>query len=423
MSPRLTRDIKRLIIAGVQAGDVEMLRRFVEDGIFLDRIRDYDSKSLVHIAAFECHSAVLEFLLSSSCIAQLNAPDRAGRTPLHLTAALGDEDGARILLRHGAFLDLRDEWGNTPLHLAAKHNQSEAGIVLLQAGADSKIRNNEGCLAFDICEAPSTLELFHSAKANYADRKSLTYRPTILPPPESPAFTRDVHEDKLDGIEIEDKMSYRKISAFLLAYLLELDHEEVGKRDVSDQPEADMASLSEVLPNFVDEDVTVDLSGTPESEIGVHFRWHGERYPVLVTHVDRGSVSRGFGIREGDKIWKINDSEISCSSAKQLSNLLKQRPLILGIKRPACEVELTLHRREPLGLELRWHPSDRLPVVTGMSESGEAQCAGFLAEDRLRLVDERRPDRDFASRSEFARTLQRTRPLKLKLLRWKNAAT
>ena len=226
-------------------------------------------------------------------------------------------------------------------------------------------------------------------------------------------------------MEIEETISYRKVTSFLLAYLFELDADTNMNKTlaISDQLEQDPASLSEVLPTFVDEDVTVDLSGTLESEIGVHFRWHGERYPVLVTQVDRGSIAKRFGIREGDKIWKLNDSEISCSSAKQLTQLLKQRPLILGIKRPASEVELRLHRRGPLGLELRWHPSDRLPVVTGTSDVGEAQAAGFLVEDQLRLVDERRPDKDFPSKAEFIRTLQRTRPLKIKIVRWKNPAT
>jgi ankyrin repeat protein len=416
----------------VQAGDVDMLRRFVEDGIFLDRIRDYDGKSLVHIAAFECHNVVLEFLLSTSCVAQLNAPDRAGRTPLHLAAALGDGDGARILMRNGAFLNLRDEWGNTPMHLAAKHNQTESGILLIQGGADTKIRNNDGHYAFDLCEVPATLELFHAAKANYNDRKSLLRQPSrtagnLSMMLDSPIVKfvdgTEEGEDKMEGVEIEENVSYRNITGFLLSYLFELEPEEhsTSKWNISDQPELNQATLSDVLPNFIDEDVVIDLSSSPESEIGVSFRWHGERYPVLVTHVTRGSIAKQFGIREGDKICKLNDAEIACSSAKHLIKLLKQRPLIIGIKRPASEVQITLHRRGPLGLELRWHPSDRLPVVTAVSDSGEAQAVGFLEEDQIRLVDEKRPDKDFANRTELIRTLQRTRPLKVKLVRWKNA--
>jgi hypothetical protein len=100
--------------------------------------------------------------------------------------------------------------------------------------------------------------------------------------------------------------------------------------------------------------------------------------------------------------------------------LLKQRPLMLGIKRPAEEREISLSLRGPLGLELRWLPSDKFPVVVGVSAEGEARAVGLCVEDRLRLVNERRADKDFVNKQELVRTLQRQRPLGLKVIRWTN---
>uniref|UniRef100_A0ABD2XL00 Ankyrin n=1 Tax=Trichogramma kaykai TaxID=54128 RepID=A0ABD2XL00_9HYME len=57
---------------------------------------------------------------------QLDARDRWGRTPLHLSvASLDNEEMVRLLLRHGADPTLVDEDGSTPLHVVCKRDSDD----------------------------------------------------------------------------------------------------------------------------------------------------------------------------------------------------------------------------------------------------------------------------------------------------------
>ncbi|KAL7307157.1 hypothetical protein TKK_0000881 [Trichogramma kaykai] len=111
--------------------------------------------------------------------ARLDARDDWGWTPLHWTVRFGNKDGASLLLRRGADVNLannegstplhisskgygrfdttkmllddeecevdaRDRWGNTALHLALGHSQSRAAESLLRRDADPNAANEEG---------------------------------------------------------------------------------------------------------------------------------------------------------------------------------------------------------------------------------------------------------------------------------------
>jgi hypothetical protein len=65
--------------------------------------------------------------------------------PLHLAARYGYLDVLRLLLDHGAEVDIEDFFANTPLHEALNHGQAEAAAILIAAGADvNRARNQPG---------------------------------------------------------------------------------------------------------------------------------------------------------------------------------------------------------------------------------------------------------------------------------------
>lgn len=77
---------------------------------------------------------------------ELSARQRAlYKPPLQLAARYGYEDALRLLLEHGAAVDVEDGFGDTPLHLALVCGQVETTRHLVAGGADvNRVRNQPG---------------------------------------------------------------------------------------------------------------------------------------------------------------------------------------------------------------------------------------------------------------------------------------
>ncbi len=80
--------------------------------------------------------------------------DWRGRVALHY--AIKSIEITKLLIDHGAQLNVCDQNGETPLHLAARLRQSEPAIVvarlLIDAGADFTIKNMDGQTPIALCE-------------------------------------------------------------------------------------------------------------------------------------------------------------------------------------------------------------------------------------------------------------------------------
>ena len=77
--------------------------------------------------------------------ADVNKPDRYGRTPLHFAAASNNVEALEWLLGHGAEMELKTlEECQTPLHYAARHDSIEAMKALLKKGSECflKLKSN-----------------------------------------------------------------------------------------------------------------------------------------------------------------------------------------------------------------------------------------------------------------------------------------
>ncbi|UYV74259.1 hypothetical protein LAZ67_11002694, partial [Cordylochernes scorpioides] len=69
----------------------------------------------------------------------LNTPHHLD-TPLHLATRLGKVDIVRILVKNGAYINVRNEYGHIPLHEALLKNHFEIFLDLIEAGADCDAR-------------------------------------------------------------------------------------------------------------------------------------------------------------------------------------------------------------------------------------------------------------------------------------------
>ena len=91
-----------------------------------------DGKTPLHLATMCGQEAVVKLLLGVSDI-EVNASDKCGATPLHWAAENGHVEVVRLLLGvSGIEVNASDIYGGTPLHLAAKNGQE--GVVKLLLG-------------------------------------------------------------------------------------------------------------------------------------------------------------------------------------------------------------------------------------------------------------------------------------------------
>jgi len=81
-------------------------------------------------------------------IADVNAKNKTGGTPLHEAAMQGRLDVARILLDRGAQVNAVSAY-NTPLHLAARAGHQDLVALLVARGADVQAREHRGLSPLD----------------------------------------------------------------------------------------------------------------------------------------------------------------------------------------------------------------------------------------------------------------------------------
>ncbi len=102
-----------------------------------------EGNSALHTAAMIKDPQYLRLLLQQAPPVNVRNP-ATGATPLAGAVLAGREEQMRMLLNAGADGTLSDRAGDTPLHLTAKINAPALALILLQAGADAKALNRQG---------------------------------------------------------------------------------------------------------------------------------------------------------------------------------------------------------------------------------------------------------------------------------------
>ena len=102
----------------------------------------------IHLAAVNKDPQVLRALLNNKyapCV-RVNAPNRAGQTPLHLAVRSSHNDNITTLLLHSLIdVNAKDVDGDTPCHLAAKlENLKVIKRLTSLSSYQPYVRNNRG---------------------------------------------------------------------------------------------------------------------------------------------------------------------------------------------------------------------------------------------------------------------------------------
>ncbi len=157
------------LIDAVTAGDTDRVRELLAADPSLVAAHDQEGVSAVLLARYRFDRATTDALLAADPeldvfeAAALGYVDRLrerllddagivaafspdGFTALHLAAFFGKPEAARILLEHGAGVDVytRNPFANQPLHAAAAGRHIEVCRVLLAVGADVNATQHGG---------------------------------------------------------------------------------------------------------------------------------------------------------------------------------------------------------------------------------------------------------------------------------------
>ena len=107
--------------------------------------------------------AVVSFNLATQPTAAQRPPspsDVEGYDGLHQASHVGDVAAMRALVAEGSDLEARDRAGRTPLHVAAFASKDEAVRALAELGADLNALENQ---AYDIVTIAAVANAIHSA--------------------------------------------------------------------------------------------------------------------------------------------------------------------------------------------------------------------------------------------------------------------
>jgi hypothetical protein len=103
-------------------------------------VRSYSGMNPLHSAASSGNLKVVRILIEYDP-AYINARDKGGSTPLLWASGASV---VRLLLEHGADLNVQDKVGRTPLQSASMRGMLEVVRLLLEHGADVEVKNSFG---------------------------------------------------------------------------------------------------------------------------------------------------------------------------------------------------------------------------------------------------------------------------------------
>ncbi|CAM6109405.1 unnamed protein product [Calypogeia fissa] len=130
----------------------------------------FENQALLHLAIKENDIYAVKHFLHSKKWAQLQAPDKMGRTPLHWALAVGTSEVARLILKNAnkSMINAYDKYWRTALHYAAMAGKNDIVKILFIKGARINAKDKQGMTPLHYAAQNSNPFLIHSLIARGA---------------------------------------------------------------------------------------------------------------------------------------------------------------------------------------------------------------------------------------------------------------
>ncbi len=131
------------IFEAAALGRMERLQECLRDSTDLNTYSK-DGFTALHFSCYFGQPGVARLLLEKGARPDAVANNATCVMPLHSAASSRNLEAARLLLEHGAPVDARQQGGWVPIHAAAQNGDADMVELLLAHGADAGLVNDDG---------------------------------------------------------------------------------------------------------------------------------------------------------------------------------------------------------------------------------------------------------------------------------------
>eukprot|EP00930_Biecheleria_cincta_P038931 TRINITY_DN26775_c0_g1_i2.p1 TRINITY_DN26775_c0_g1~~TRINITY_DN26775_c0_g1_i2.p1 ORF type:complete len:461 (+),score=128.12 TRINITY_DN26775_c0_g1_i2:44-1426(+) len=433
--PQAAHQTRTQAIEAAGKNQLDELMRLVEaGGKYVEDACNDEHQTLLHCSAMHGAEDSLRWLLRRPRLKKaVDKKDRAGRTAMHLGAAMGFDGCVQLLVEAAAALDRQDETRSTPLTLAVRFDWLSTARLLLEAGADPLVEDQQGCNALDHAKKGSEIADLMSAFAGMRRPKGWAHlRKCILGPMFRNKGARQEAYIAGESQQPTPVAGHVVVRPDLVGSPTIRSPENGARLPINSQTEPARGYGEQVAPLSAGHAV-----GTSPKAHGdcLVFRFHAyfdnevkrlefevawkDQQPEVGT-VRPGGEAERRGMVPGDRIVEIGGVSTMGKGREQLLPLLKGRPLLLKVdreersrelsqKEPYKQIEIKLGLAgEPAGLDLQ--RLGQLLAVRSVSQNSAALAAGVIEGDAIVALDgndvtRAAPEALFAAIEEQPRTL------------------